>query len=233
MKKIVALCLLILIAACSKEKELGNMVVQGTIKGLKKGTLFLQKMKDTSVISVDSIQLFNNDAFVLTDHLESPEMYYLTLDGNENSISFFGQKGVITINDKLDKFGVQPEIEGSENQKIFEEYKKMARKFQGKQLDLLAENMQAQKDNDLKKSELIRTKSENQVRKKYIYTINFALNHSDSEAAAYITLTELVNANIKYLDSIHKSLSAKVKNSTYGKKLDQFITTIKKTETTK
>ena len=38
MKKISVIGLLLLIVACSQEKELGNMVVQGKIKGVKKGT---------------------------------------------------------------------------------------------------------------------------------------------------------------------------------------------------
>ena len=82
----------------------------------------------------------------------------------------------------------------------------------------------------MKKSKSLRAKSENEIRKKYIYTINFALNHPDSEAAAYITLTELVNANVKYLDSINNTLTDKVKKSLYGQKLASFITTIKETE---
>ncbi|MEN8858260.1 MAG: DUF4369 domain-containing protein [Flavobacteriaceae bacterium] len=232
MKKVLVVFLLLIIVACSKEKELGNMIIQGQIKGLKKGTLYLQKMKDTAIVSVDSIALLGNDLFTLTDNIESPEMYYLILDDNntQNRISFFGEEGTITINDKVDKFGVNPEIEGSKNQVIFDDYSKMASRFQGKQLDLLAENLQAQKDGDIKKSKSLRNQSENQIRKKYIYTINFALNHPDSEAAAYITLTELVNANVKYLDSIHNTMTDKVKKSLYGQKLASFIKTIKETE---
>tara|TARA_B100000787_G_scaffold170309_1_gene166158 strand:- start:38128 stop:38829 length:702 start_codon:yes stop_codon:yes gene_type:complete len=230
MKKVLVVCLLLLIVSCSKEKELGNMVVQGKIKGLKKGTVYLQKMRDTLVISVDSIRLYGEDTFTLTDNITSSEMYYLTLDGNENNLSFFGEEGTITISDNLDKLGIKPQIEGSKNQKIIDKYKKVAAKFQGKQLDLLAANMQAQKDNDLETSQSLRKQAERQNLKKYIYTINFALNHSESEVAAYITLTELVNANVKYLDSINNSLSDKVKNSFYGKKLGSFINTIKKTE---
>jgi len=45
MKKIITgIVFAILIVACATEKE-GNMVVQGKIEGLKKGTLYLQKMK--------------------------------------------------------------------------------------------------------------------------------------------------------------------------------------------
>ena len=74
MKKVLVVFLLLIIVACSKEKELGNMIIQGQIKGLKKGTLYLQKMKDTAIVSVDSIALLGNDLFTLTDNIESPEM---------------------------------------------------------------------------------------------------------------------------------------------------------------
>lgn len=230
MKNVFVVFLMVLLVACSKEKELGNMLVRGKIKGLKKGTLYLQKIKDSSLVSVDSINLFGNDTFMLSDDIKSSEMYYITLNGNQNKISFFGQEGTITINDKLENFGFKTTIEGSKNQKIFEEYKNMTRKFQGKQLDLFAANVQAQIDKDLKKSEALRKQSDYQIRKKYIYTINFVLNHPDAEASAYIALTELVNANIKYLDSINTSLTSRVQNSTYGKKLATFVATIKKTE---
>ena len=230
MKKILVIGLLLLIVACSKEKELGNMVVQGKIKGIKKGTLYLKKMRDTLIISVDSIRLFGKDTFTLTDNISSPEMYFLSLDQNQSTLSFFGEEGTISINDKVEKFGVSPVIEGSSNQKILENYRVTASKFQAKQLDLLAANMQAQKEKDLETSQSLRKQAEKQNLKKYIYTINFALNNSESEAAAFITLTELVNANVKYLDSINNSLSREVQESFYGKKLAKFVATIKETE---
>jgi hypothetical protein len=222
--------LLLLIVACSKEKELGNMVVQGKIKGIKKGTLYLKKMRDTLIVSVDSIRLFGKDSFTLSDNITSPEMYFLTLDQNQSTLSFFGEEGNITVNDQIEKFGISPRIEGSNNQKILEKYKEVANKFQDKQLDLLAANMQAQIDSDIETSQSLRKQAEKQNLKKYIFTINFALNNSDTEAAAYITLTELVNANVKYLDSINNSLTKKVKQSYYGEKLAEFIKNIKETE---
>jgi hypothetical protein len=230
MKKILVIGLLLLIVACSKEKELGNMVVQGKIKGVKKGTLYLKKMRDTLIVSVDSIRLFGKDSFTLSDNITSPEMYFLSLDQNQSTLSFFGEEGNITVNDQIEKFGISPRIEGSNNQKILEKYKEVANKFQDKQLDLLAANMQAQIDSDIETSQSLRKQAEKQNLKKYIFTINFALNNSDTEAAAYITLTELVNANVKYLDSINNSLTKKVKQSYYGEKLAEFIKNIKETE---
>ena len=232
MKKVLVICLLGLIVACSGEKKQGNMVVQGQIQGLKKGTLYLQKMVDTLIVSVDSVSVLGKDSFTLTDNVESPEMYYLTFDANtsEQKIMFFAEPGTITITDNVSNFGVNTKIEGSENQKVYEDYKKMASKFQGKQLDLLEANFNAQKENDLKKSDSLRLVSENLVKRRYVYTIQFALRHPDSEVTPYIALADLTNANVKFLDSINNTLSDKVKNSLYGKKFSEFISDIKASE---
>ncbi len=232
MRKIFAIGFLLSIVACTSGKKQGNMVVQGQISGLKKGTLYLQKMVDTAVVSVDSVSVIGEDNFQLSDDVISSEMYYLTFDFNntEQKIMFFGEPGIITVNDDVQRLGVDTKIEGSENQKVYETYKRIASRFQNKQLELLEANFNAQKEENIKKSDSIRELSESYVKRRYLYTINFALQNPDSEVAAYLTLTELTNANVKYLDSINNNLSDKVKNSTYGKQLQTFIDKIKETE---
>lgn len=231
MKKFFIVCFVLIIFSCSKEKQ-GNMIVQGQIKGLKKATLYLQKMKDTLVVSVDSISLLGDDKFTLSDNVESPEMYYLTFDTNisDKRIMFFAEQGTITINDVVANFGIDAKIEGSVNQKVFDKYKKMTAKFQNKQLDLIKAGFEAQKNNDIEKSDSLTKVSERYIRNRYLYSVNFALAHPDAEASAFIALTDLVGANVKLLDTINNSLTAKVKGSIYGKKLTKFISDIKKSE---
>jgi hypothetical protein len=65
------------------------------------------------------------------------------------------------------------------------------------------------------------------MRRRFLFTTNFAIANAESEAAPYIALTELFNANIQLLDTINNSLSDKVKNSDYGKRLQKFVTGIK------
>ena len=232
MRKLLVIVLLLCIAACSSEKEQGNMIVKGQILGLKKGTLYLQKMVDTLVVFVDSISVLGQDTFTLSDDVDSPVMYYLNFDKNstQEKVMFFGQQGTITINDQVKNFGVNTKIEGSENQKVYESYKKVTSRFQGKQLELLEANFKALKAEDQKAVDSIGEVSDRYVKRKYLYTIQFALQHPDAEATPYIALTELQAANVKYLDSINNNLTEKIKNSTYGKQLDAFITRIKKEE---
>ena len=58
---------------------------------------------------------------------------------------------------------------------------------------------------------------------KYLATVNFAINNSDKEVAPYLMLTEAYEVNTKYLDTVYNNLEAPVKNSLYGKKLEEFI----------
>ncbi len=218
----------VLLISCVPKKQ-GNMLVQGQIKGLKKGTLYLQKMDDTVLISVDSVKLLGSDTFLLSDNIKDPVMYYLTFDGNttEKRIMFFGEEGTITINDRLDKFGYSPKIEGSENQKVYEKFKKYDRRFTDQRLDFIKKDFEARsaKNNELIKQLEIDYKK--MMRKRFLFTTQFATNNAESEAAPYIALTELFDANIKLLDTINNSLTDKVKESQYGKRLQKFIDAVK------
>jgi len=231
MKNIFSCLILIsLFISCNKSKT-GSLIVNGQIEGLKKGTVYLQKFKDTLLVSVDSIQLNGNSNFTLVDELETPEIYYIAMDKTgDNRISFFGEKGEISIISKLSKFSTSAKITGSSNQVLLEEHSKMIQQFNGRQLDLIKEKFDAQKSNDIELLSKLEDEEKGLIKRKYFYTINFAVNNADVEIAPYLALTELYNTNIKYLDTINNSLSKDVKLSKYGVQLEEFIEKIKKTE---
>ena len=214
--------------SCSSKKE-GNMLVQGQIKGLKKGTLYLQKMKDSLLISVDSISLLGNDQFRLTDDVASSVLYYLTFDGNttDKRILFFGEKGTITINDKVEQFGYHPEIIGSKNQEILDRYNTVMRKFQNKRLEYIKQDFDAKKANDTKLIAQLENEYNKLIRRKVLFTTNFAISNADSEVAPYLALTEMYDASLKMLDTVNNSLSENIKKSDYGKRFQDYLNKIK------
>ena len=212
------------------------MIVNGQLRGLKKGTMYLQKIeKDTILKTIDSVAVLGSDQFTLTANVDEPEMYYLTFDGNTTNkyITFFADKGIINITDDVAKFGLNPTITGSKNQDILNNYTKISRRFNDQNLDLIQRKFYAQKSNNKDSVDIITKEYESLLRRRYMVTVNFALNNKDNHVAPYIALTELVNANVKWLDTINKSLSQEVKKSLYGKKLEKFIADIKKSETKK
>ena len=231
MKKIISCIVLVsLLISCTNKKN-GSLIVSGKIDGLKKGTLYLQKYKDTLLVSVDSIQLNGISTFRLVDEIDSAEIYYVSLDkkGNEK-ISFFAEKGEITVNSKLSKFEISAKITGSKNQELLEEHTEMIKKFNGKQMDFLKDKFEAHKNNNLALLTKIEKDEKNLIKRKYYFSTNFAVNNGTFEIAPYIALTELYYANVKLLDTINNSLSKNVKASKYGLELEEFIQNIKKKE---
>ncbi len=232
----ILLLVIILLANCSSPKKEGNVTITGNIKGLKKGTLYLQRVKDTLLVNIDSVVIDGDSEFLMKSNVTEPEIHFLYLDKKDGAqyndrIDFFAEPGDITINTTLNDFEKDIRISGGENEMKFQEYKKMLRRFNERNLRLIKEDFEASKQKDDEKLMENDKAYKNLVKQKYLYTINFAIYNKKLELAPYITLSEVYDANIKYLDTVAKSLSPKVKKSRYGKQLIQYIKERKDKET--
>jgi len=232
MKKISLVLLALFLIACVKEQH--DLTVKANIEGLKKGTLYLKKVEDTTLVIIDSLVVNGNTDIELHSDLDSPEIFYLYLDKNsaeKDRITFFADKGITEINTTLKNFAFEFEIKGSEQQKTLEEYQTVIDKINNRYLYNFKEQFEARKAGDTAKLNILIKEGNNSLKRKYLYTVNFALNNRNSEVAPYLALTEIYNARIDYLDTINNSLTPKVKASKYGKELNTFINNIKSTET--
>ncbi|WP_034059715.1 DUF4369 domain-containing protein [Lacinutrix jangbogonensis] len=232
MQKLLVLLSLCFLFSCGNETS-DSLIVKGNIKGLKKGTVYLKKANDSTLVIVDSMQIKGDSNFQLESAIESPEIFYLYLDKNDNDnnrITFFGDKGVTEINTSLKRFNYDAKIKGSKQQDILEDYMRMSSKFKNKNLDLIKENFEAIKANDTALISQTEKSFKSLEKRKYLYTANFAINNRNSEVAPYLALTELYNANIKLLDLVNDTLTSTIKASNYGKEFQRFIDKIKKEE---
>jgi hypothetical protein len=232
---IIAFVTLLLLVACNKNESKTSLHLTGNIKGLKEGTLYIQRVVDTTLVAIDSIKIDGNSAFTSDIDLKSPEMLYLYLDRGvtnslDNNIMFFAEPGTINIDTNLDSFIVGAKITGSKNQELYEEYKKINSRFNDENLTLIEKKFKAVKSNNTKTIDSISEKQDSNIKRKYLYATNFAVNNKDHEVSPYIALAEIYDINIKYLDTIQKSMTPKVANSLYGKKLTKYVNEIKKSE---
>ncbi|WP_339611127.1 DUF4369 domain-containing protein [uncultured Planktosalinus sp.] len=227
MKKFLsAILTIVILISCSNEPK--NTHITGSVNGLKKGTLYLEKLQDSSFITLDSVVLKGTSEFNFSIQLESPEVVYMLLrktEGTqiEDGIEIFAEPGTIEVYTSLENFENEAKVTGSLNHKKLVEYNKLMQRYSDRSLELFADNIQAENNADELRKVEINKEYESLIKSKYMATINFALNHKDLEVAPYLTLTEIFDANIKYLDTIYHSLNEKVKVSTYGKQLETFI----------
>jgi len=235
-KSIIAfIAIVLLTVSCDKKESTDSLHLTGNIKGLKEGTLYIQKYNDTALIAIDSIKIDGNSAFESTIKLESPEMLYLFLDRGvtnslDNNIMFFAEPGNINIDTNLDNFIYGAKVTGSKNHELYEEYQKVNSRFKDESLSLIEAKFKALKRQDQKAIDSIMAKGDSNIKRKYLFATNFAINNKDHEIAPYIALAEIYDINIKFLDTIQKSMTPKVANSLYGKKLTKYVNDIKKEE---
>lgn len=228
MKKILFLALIgLFVVSCEKDTQ-NTMTVTGTVKGLKKGTLYLQNVPDSTLVVIDSLKVEGDGSFTFKTELESPEIFYLYLNKKDNNdindrITFFGEPGTITINTSWNTFDTDAKIEGSKTHKKLEEYRKVMSKFNTKELQY----MQATYDPEIRKDPMaldsVQKLSDKNIQLGYAFALNFSLNNKDSYIAPYIAIAEVPDANVKYLDSIYKVLTPEVANSKYGKALQKYL----------
>ena len=204
------------------------MIVSGNIDGLKKGTIYLQKQQDSIIVSIDSILLEGNSNFKLETEINEPDIYYLYLDKNDGDslndiITFFGNNGEINIQTSLKNFDSSYEISGSKNTELLQEYFSIIRKFNLQNLDLLEIFYKAQIENNQAKIDSVNTQIENLIKRKYLYTLNFATNNSEFEISPYLAVSQIADANQEFLIKLYDTLPEKIKNSKYGKILQILI----------
>jgi len=231
-KTIIAFVTLLLLSACNKNESKTNLHLTGNIKGLKKGTLYIQRVVDTSLVAIDTLIIDGNSKFETNLNLESAEMLYLFLDRGvsnsmDNNILFFAEPGIINIDTNLDSFIASAKITGSKNQDVYQEYQKINTQFRDKNLDMIQQKFNAIKSNNLKAVDSLNASQESNTRRKYLFATNFALNNREYEVAPYIALSDIYDINIKYLDTIQKAMSPKVAKSLYGKKLTEYVAKVK------
>ncbi|NJY63334.1 DUF4369 domain-containing protein [Salinimicrobium sp. CDJ15-81-2] len=217
---------LTLLVACSTEET--NLHIEGKVQGLKKGTLYLQKIEDTTLVTIDSVVVNGNENFIFDTYTEGTQVMYLYLNKKDNSIyddriMFFAEPGEMVINTTLKNFETDAIVEGSKNQKKYTEYQTMIQKFNNRNLDLIRKNLEAQQEQNIENIDFTNKEYESLLKRRYLFTVNFAINNKDMEIAPYLAISEVYDANIKYLDTIYKSLTPEVKNSRYGKSLEEFL----------
>ncbi|MAM29424.1 MAG: hypothetical protein CMC13_10425 [Flavobacteriaceae bacterium] len=211
--------------SCAPEHE---MKLTGRVDGLKKGTLILQRIQDTSLVSIDSLKIDGDPNFEFSVSVPSPEVYYLYLrltngDLLDERIPFFAEEGELNINTTLKSFGNGYTVTGSANQEKLEEYKELMERYADKNLEIVSLRLKAMAEQNDSVYAALTTQEERLLRSKYLASVNYALTQKEFEIAPYVMANEVEGLSKKYLDTVYNALPQKIKDSKYGKDLESLI----------
>lgn len=213
---------LIVLAACAPNSK--NTTITIEVKGLKKGTLYLQKLTESGLINLDSVQANGRSTLSLGYDLSQPELLYAYLDKKDASefndrIPFFAEPGAIHIETELNAFESKAVITAGGEQEQFEKVQQMLSKFATKDFELLQLAQSEKAKNQKFVDSLIEASNTNNLRR-YQFIVNYALVHPKSYVAAYLVAEEGVELTPKWRDSIFNSFSEDIKNSSFGQKIN-------------
>lgn len=225
-----AVAAIALLASCAKQE--GNLLITGDINGLNQGKIYFQRVKDSTLTAFKTVKFDGNSTFETYLDIQEPEVIYLFLDRGtsnslDNNIAFFAEKGKMTISADVDNFIGKAKITGNKNQELLNDYKSVITNYNKKNLELVENRIKADWAKNTRVADSIKKLEDGIVTRKYQFTINFCLNNPDAEITPFLAITEIYDANPKYLDSIYNSLTPKVKQSKYGKKLSEYLVAVK------
>jgi hypothetical protein len=214
-----------LIFSCSKNEKKGNLTVKGTVKGFQLGTLKIKRLEKDSLITIDSIKIDGQEHFMFQTNIDEPQVMVLELpEVKDGRLSFFAAPGdTIKIFTYVESFGINPIIKGGTNQTAKNEYDKMIRQFNNKEMDLFKARFEASKQHLLKEADSLGKSLENLKRKRALYTLNFIFRHKNQAIAPYLAMMNFYD-NPKILDTIYKSLPENLKSIYYSKEIDRLRT---------
>ena len=232
MKKFLLLGLsLFAVVACNdSDSNKSNLHLTGNIEGLSQGKLYIQKIQDTALVIIDSIEVKGDSKFESFLNIDEAEVLYLSLDRGQsssidNDLAFFAEPGKINIETSLKKFYADAKITGSKNNDLWNEYKEISGQFNNENLKLITLRFDNKTSADSIEKAFDRLKT-----RKYRYAANFASTNGKHEIAPYIAVSEIADINIVFLDTIQKHLAPNIIKSKYGKILEEHIKNRKATE---
>lgn len=228
MKRLVVSSLTVMLLVGCAGDSTKELKVTGQVKGLKKGTLYLQQIQDTTLVTLDSTAVGEQGNFELNGNVEGADLYYVYLNKADNNnvndrIVFFTAPGEISIQTRWNAFDSDAEISGSELQEKYQEYRKNQSRFHVQELEIAKEMAALNLPDEQVKMDSLENVLNRITLRSYLYAINVALNNRDSELGPFIAYSEVADANPKYLDSVYRSLRPEIAASRYGKKLKSLL----------
>jgi len=224
---LIILIIILSLVACNQQKNKPNLFLEGKVSDLKIGKIYLQGVKDSTIVNIDSASFDgSSENFKLKAQLEEPELMLLLLKKHNNEdymevINFFAEEGNYEVDAKVTDFTKAKITTSSENHQKLEEIKKSVKRFNDQDLDLIKEEFELKNQN--KNLDDFENKKKSMERRRYLYMVNFALQNKHLEIAPFIILSEASELNMKYLDTVYNSLDEHIKLSKYGKELKDLV----------
>jgi hypothetical protein len=219
---LLSLSAIVFLVSCSSNTK--NTEVTIIVDGLKKGTVYLQKITESGLVNLDSIESNGNEKLNLSLNLDHPELLYAYLDKFDGSsfndrLAFFAEPGEIQISTTLNNFENAAVVSAGVEHEEFKKLQQMLSRFTKKDFELM-QLAQTDRITDERFVDSIVNQSNSNNIKRYQFIANYALINPNKYVSAYLITSEGEELNPRWKDSIFNSFSDAIKKSKYGQLLN-------------
>lgn len=201
-----------------------------SIKGLKKGVVVLQTLKNGELVDLDTSFVERERAFYFEGKLSQPKLFWITVVKKESDrIPIFLEPGQVSLNAHIDSL-VFPRIKGSSSHNFYQTYRKTIRYFSLREADLIKKKILAYKSKRLDKLKHISKRELDNRRNKMGYLANFVIAHPNSAVSGYIALENLSQLSPFMIDTISSVLAGSASKSIYIKSFLDIVNSLKNTK---
>ena len=210
-----------LITACNSSKDhINGYTIMGSINGISEGLAYLQKPSADGLVTVDSTEIADGQ-YQFTGTMEMPQVYYIKINNSNYYITFFLENSSIRIESHKDSL-YHSRITGSASQMELDQFHSEIRPFKIKLKELYRSYYKAELAKDENKMFQIDQEYERVHKQQIQHMKSYAMTHSSSVVASYITARYLSNElDYASLDSLYQSFKSDLDNDRYLKKLEE------------
>jgi peroxiredoxin len=234
MKKILSILVLALIVSSCETKEkqvpLEAYTIEGNAEGIYNGIrVYINEPGKKGKLITKEEALVIDEHFSFKGKMETPKLYYITVNGLNGRLPILLDNSNITITIDKNNF-LSSKIEGSILTDEIKEYATGSRTLKQKVKALSLAYDDASFINDTEEMKRIKEESKNVINESNNYPVDFIKNHKNSYASLHILKTQLESRNVN-LDKLTESFDAlgdDIKKSQNGIELTKRFDAMKK-----
>lgn len=226
MRKIFLLLTVTVILVSCGGKNKNQFTINGNVKGIDSGMVYLQKTEAGTWTKLDSTNI-TEGKFTFKGNVATPEMWYLTFKGNQLNFPFFVENSEINLTvyaDSIDKSVVK----GSETFTVYKNYLGQADVLNKKMDEIYTEYKKAREVNDtalMNKLDATSTELDKEMKK---LIVDFAKANNKSVVAPYLIIRNSWQFELPELEEISATFDTSLNASGYYQSIMNRIDVLKK-----
>jgi peroxiredoxin len=226
MKKILLMLSITVILASCGLKNKNQFTINGVVKGIDSGMVYLQKSEVGTWTKLDSANL-SEGKFTFKGSVVSPQMLNLTFKGSQLYLPFFVENSTIDLTVNSDTIDASV-VTGSATHDVYKKYKDQAESINRKNDDLYTEYKKAREINDtllMNKIDKASTELDKEMKK---LIVDFAKANNATVVAPYLITRNSWQFELPELEEIFITFDTNLNSSEYYQSIKSRIDVLRK-----